>query len=228
MRIAEMLSRHLRTDLWRSAFVFLWFCICLLFCLFPHPVNSLSSDGVALLEIKNFVESDPLKLLSDWKENDSEPCSWSGVHCDGTSRVVSLNISGNAFYGLSGDSLDNQDCRMCGSESRFIPGSANRISTLVCPGNDADLKFPYDFKRNHCSHCKLAGSLPSAIGNLSQLRTLSLPFHGFRGEIPKEIGTLEFLEVVNLAGNSFAGALPSEFGQLSRLRVLNLAYNSLE
>lgn len=72
---------------------------------------------------------------------------------------------------------------------------------------------------------RLAGNLSPAIGNLTELRILYLPFHSFDGEIPGEIWGLENLEVVNFEGSSLVGILPSRFP--SRLRVLNLASNSI-
>ncbi|XP_010923619.1 LRR receptor-like serine/threonine-protein kinase RPK2 [Elaeis guineensis] len=73
---------------------------------------------------------------------------------------------------------------------------------------------------------RLAGKLSPAVGKLSELRVLSLPFLGFDGEIPGEIWGLENLEVLDLEGNSLSGALPSRFPL--RLRVLNLASNLIQ
>ncbi|XP_020258680.1 LRR receptor-like serine/threonine-protein kinase RPK2, partial [Asparagus officinalis] len=71
---------------------------------------------------------------------------------------------------------------------------------------------------------KLYGTLTAALGNLTALQILSLPFHNFTGEIPAEIWELENLEVVDLEGNSLTGTLASS--RLNgRLRVLNLASN---
>ncbi|KAG1347788.1 LRR receptor-like serine/threonine-protein kinase RPK2 [Cocos nucifera] len=76
------------------------------------------------------------------------------------------------------------------------------------------------------SRLRLVGKLSPAVGKLSELRVLSLPFHSFDGEIPGEIWALENLEVLNLEGNSLSGTLPSRFPP--RLRVLNLASNRIQ
>ncbi|CAL9088601.1 unnamed protein product [Musa textilis] len=73
---------------------------------------------------------------------------------------------------------------------------------------------------------RLAGRLSAAVGSLSELKVLSLPFHGFDGEIPVGIWGMENLEVLDLEGNSISGSLPSRLPR--RLRVLNLASNSIE
>ncbi|URD97798.1 LRR receptor-like serine threonine-protein kinase [Musa troglodytarum] len=81
--------------------------------------------------------------------------------------------------------------------------------------------------RRSCSdpRRRLAGTLSSAVGNLSELRVLSLPFHGFDGVIPGEVWGLEHLEVLDLESSSFSGSLPSLFPR--KLRVLNLGSNLL-
>nr|CAD1841270.1 unnamed protein product [Ananas comosus var. bracteatus] len=73
---------------------------------------------------------------------------------------------------------------------------------------------------------RLAGKLNAAIGDLSELRVLFLPFHSFHGEIPAKIWRLEKLEVLDLEGSSLWGTLPSRFPR--GLRVLNLASNLIK
>ncbi|XP_057530836.1 LRR receptor-like serine/threonine-protein kinase RPK2 [Amaranthus tricolor] len=74
----------------------------------------------------------------------------------------------------------------------------------------------------------LAGTLHSSVGNLSELRVLSIPHHAFSGEIPAEIGMLRNLEVIELQGNNFSGKTPNEMCNLSSsLRLLNFSSNFL-
>nr|CAD1841230.1 unnamed protein product [Ananas comosus var. bracteatus] len=73
---------------------------------------------------------------------------------------------------------------------------------------------------------RLAGKLNAAIGDLSELRVLFLPFHSFHGEIPAKIWRLEKLDVLDLEGSSLWGTLPSRFPR--GLRVLNLASNLIK
>ncbi|CAA6653516.1 unnamed protein product [Spirodela intermedia] len=103
---------------------------------------------------------------------------------------------------------------------------------------------------------RLTGRLSTAIGRLTELRVLSLPFHSFRGEVPGEIWELQSLEVVDLEGSSISGVLPGGeipsslsgcveleamdlsrnrikgtipgfFGDLPKLRELDLSFNKL-
>uniref|UniRef100_A0A1D1Z1P4 non-specific serine/threonine protein kinase n=1 Tax=Anthurium amnicola TaxID=1678845 RepID=A0A1D1Z1P4_9ARAE len=151
-----------------------------------------AADGVALLQFKAAVSSDPGGLLSRWPDSSGrDACSWPGVSCDARSRVSGLNISGRG----------GADPSLCSPRSG-----------------------PF---RRACSDpsARLAGTLSPAIGRLSELRVLALPFHSFAGEIPGEIWGLRNLQVIDLEGSSISGALP---WRLPRgLRVLNLASNQI-
>ncbi|PKU64647.1 LRR receptor-like serine/threonine-protein kinase RPK2 [Dendrobium catenatum] len=75
----------------------------------------------------------------------------------------------------------------------------------------------------------LAGMLNSDIGNLTELRFLSLSYNLFSGEIPAAaIGALRQLELLDLRGNNFSGRIPDQIANLPSLGVLNLSHNSLQ
>lgn len=222
------------------------FVVYLLLLLLPFlaaPVDSLSSDGLALLQIKAAIRSDPLKLLSNWKQDDPNPCSWTGVACDPQSlRVVSLNLTGDAFCSL-GETPSNcsygfcssfetcpsllwqsPDLR-CSSQGGF-PTQASAGS--ICLRNGTVLESAVGYTGHDQVPCRLTGFLSSAIGNLTQLRIFSIAYNGLSGNLPKEVGALSFLEVLDLRGNAFSGRIPAEIGHLTNLQVLNVAYNSFE
>ena len=73
----------------------------------------------------------------------------------------------------------------------------------------------------------LSGSIPPAIGNLSNLDQLILSDNNLSGSIPPEIGTLTNLNTLNLSGNALTGSIPPEIGNLSNLDWLSLADNNL-
>ncbi|KAL8232253.1 hypothetical protein R6Q57_002031 [Mikania cordata] len=72
---------------------------------------------------------------------------------------------------------------------------------------------------------QLKGFLSPAIGQLSELKELSLPKNQLLDHIPPQIADCRKIEVINLANNRFSGEVPAEISHLLRLRVLDLSSN---
>ncbi|KAG8478097.1 hypothetical protein CXB51_027851 [Gossypium anomalum] len=72
----------------------------------------------------------------------------------------------------------------------------------------------------------LSGQLPSGIGNLTQLQTLSLRFNALSGSIPADFAKLTSLRNLYLQGNRFSGEIPLFLFSLQNLIRLNLASNN--
>ncbi|MDH3328068.1 MAG: hypothetical protein OEM01_02430 [Desulfobulbaceae bacterium] len=73
----------------------------------------------------------------------------------------------------------------------------------------------------------LDGSIPSSVGNLSQLQKLSLSSNSLSGPIPSQLGNLSQLQKLYLEANSLSGPIPSQLGNLTQLQKLYLGANSL-
>ena len=73
----------------------------------------------------------------------------------------------------------------------------------------------------------LSGSIPSRLGNLSNLEYLDLWLNELSGPIPPELGNLPKLVYLNLRLNWLSGSIPSELGNLSNLEWLVLSNNGL-
>ena len=75
---------------------------------------------------------------------------------------------------------------------------------------------------------KLSGEIPEALGNLSELESLSLMFNDdLTGEIPASLGNLSKLESLSLSFNNLTGGVPEALGNLSELESLSLMFNDL-
>jgi len=79
----------------------------------------------------------------------------------------------------------------------------------------------------HLSDHTIGGTIPSEIGNFSELQVLSLAENDLTGEIPKEIGNLTNLRHLSLGKNYLTGKIPNEISDLKNLEYINLSYNSL-
>jgi hypothetical protein len=73
----------------------------------------------------------------------------------------------------------------------------------------------------------LTGTLPSSLGNISNLITLELSENLLSGGIPSTLGQLSNLTGLYLSFNQFSGNIPSELGSLSKLKILDLQENLL-
>ncbi|XP_042480803.1 leucine-rich repeat receptor-like serine/threonine/tyrosine-protein kinase SOBIR1 [Macadamia integrifolia] len=71
----------------------------------------------------------------------------------------------------------------------------------------------------------LNGSLSPVIGQLSELKELSLSNNNLVDHIPPQIVECKKLEVLNLQNNRFSGEVPSEVSSLVRIRSLDLSSN---
>jgi Leucine-rich repeat (LRR) protein len=73
----------------------------------------------------------------------------------------------------------------------------------------------------------LVGSIPSTVGNLTNLTTLSFYNNSMTGSIPSDLGTLVNLVTLDLRNNAFTGQLPDEIASLDNLANFYLSSNQL-
>ncbi|MDE0462091.1 MAG: leucine-rich repeat domain-containing protein, partial [Caldilineaceae bacterium] len=73
----------------------------------------------------------------------------------------------------------------------------------------------------------LSGSIPSQLGNLTNLTRLVLSVNRLRGPIPAALGNLTNLTELGLSNNRLSGDIPPELGQLTNLTRLALSINRL-
>ena len=75
------------------------------------------------------------------------------------------------------------------------------------------------------SRNELIGSIPSELGQLTQLEYLELDANWLNGSIPAELGNLTNLLHLDLSYNELSGSIPSELGGLTELAGLDLEEN---
>ena len=79
----------------------------------------------------------------------------------------------------------------------------------------------------HLDDNTLTGSIPAELGNLANLERLTLYDNDLGGSIPPELGNLTSLKRLRLDGNKLTGSIPAELGRLTNLGSLYLYDNDL-
>ena len=74
---------------------------------------------------------------------------------------------------------------------------------------------------------ELSGTIPSELGDLTNLKGLYLWGNELSGTIPPELGNLKSLERLFLSKNLLSGTIPSELDDLTNLVILDLSDNQL-
>ncbi|ESQ28323.1 hypothetical protein EUTSA_v10018335mg [Eutrema salsugineum] len=95
----------------------------------------------------------------------------------------------------------------------------SRVVSLILRGCDEPQGSLHLPDSSSCSS-RLGGEISPVVGNLSEIRVLSLAFNDLGGQIPEEIWGLEKLEVLDLQGNTFTGESHGN-------RVLNQGLNRI-
>ncbi|ONI03685.1 hypothetical protein PRUPE_6G275200, partial [Prunus persica] len=168
--------------------------------------NGTETDRLALLAIKAQVIKDPHGIFSSW--NDSlHCCNWTG-----------LNLELNHFHNVIPQEIGHL------FRLKYLNLSNNSLIWLRLGFNKLIGKIPFQLGSLQKLHYNnLSGLLPSSIGNLSSVKSLSLAVNSLEGKIPDSLGRLKNLEFLGLGLNQ----LSVDFGGLTSLWWLVLASNSL-
>ncbi|XP_022685388.1 LRR receptor kinase SERK2 isoform X2 [Setaria italica] len=144
--------------------------------------------------------------LSDWNQNQVNPCTWNSVICDSSNNVVQVTLAARGFTGVLSPRI----------------GELQYLSVLSLAGNRITGSIPEEFG-NLSSLTSLdlednllAGEIPASLGNLSKLQLLILSQNGFNGPIPDSIANISSLTDIRLAYNNLTGQIPDSLFQVAR------------
>ena len=79
----------------------------------------------------------------------------------------------------------------------------------------------------NCRRLRLKGTVPTQLGNLSNLAELNLAANDLKGPIPPQLGNLSSLEQLHLNDNQLSGQIPPQLGNLTSLLNLWIYANEL-
>ncbi|RVW25349.1 putative LRR receptor-like serine/threonine-protein kinase, partial [Vitis vinifera] len=77
------------------------------------------------------------------------------------------------------------------------------------------------------SACQFRGTIPTGIGNLTNLIELDLGANDLTRSIPTTLGRLQKLQRLHIAGNRIRGSIPNDLCHLKNLGYLHLSSNKL-
>ena len=201
----------------------------------PNAFAIDKQDSLNLVAIK-------AKLNNNW--DFSKPMSeWTGVKVVG-GRVVELNFSSqNYIHGEIPTEIGQFDklrvLSIAGNLKGEIPSSIFNMKSMVnlsilnYTGNEnlnfelpANIDLMSSLNYLYLNNC-IAGSLPTAIGNLNKLQYLNLFNNILSGSIPSSITNLTQLIELDLTQNQLTGNIPEDIGSLNQLTVMQLSKNKL-
>ena len=170
------------------------------------PVPTLQRDVIVITNPPG--EDDPRDLL-DVKvgTHKSDSGAPSSLDLEREALVRIFEDTGGESWNLSDNWLSD---RPVGEWFGVVTNSDGRVTELILRYNI------------------LNGELPAELGNLTELRVLSLGGTGLRGEIPGVLGNLSNLVELWLWGNELSGEIPPELGSLTNLEILDLSGNHLQ
>ncbi|XP_044503282.1 probable LRR receptor-like serine/threonine-protein kinase At5g10290 isoform X2 [Mangifera indica] len=148
--------------------------ILILACLYSTGQSDYQGDALYALKTSLHV---PSTLLTDWNQNQVNPCTWSNVICDPSYNVVSLTLSTMNFSGTLSPSI----------------GVLGNLKTLTLKGNGINGEIPEEFGNlsNLISldleNNRLTGQIPSSLGNLKKLQFFQLDSNNLSGQIPAHL-----------------------------------------
>ncbi|XP_015062424.1 leucine-rich repeat receptor-like serine/threonine-protein kinase BAM3 [Solanum pennellii] len=190
----------------------------LVFLITPSQSRNLSlrRQAKTLVSLKHaFVVSSVPSTLSNWNmSNYMSICSWTGITCDDTKSVTSIDISNlNISGSLSPDIHELTRLRVLNISNNLFSGN------LSWEYREFNVLQVLDAYNNNFS-----GPLPLGVTQLVQLKYLNFGGNYFSGKIPLSYGSFNQLEFLSLAGNDLHGPIPRELGNVTSLRWLQLGY----
>ncbi|XP_074282114.1 receptor-like protein EIX2 [Silene latifolia] len=164
----------------------------------------------------------------------------------------SLSLGGNSFNGSvplwlrTMRHLEVLDLRR--SEFNYVEGGIMKIMGNPCNFKHLDLSSnfitqgdilepsmslsgcnAFDLQYLALSNNNMNGSLPSLLGQLTNLSHLDLSNNPFKGQVPASFVNLSALKYLDLSNNQLSGMIPYDFiGQLNEIEHIDISSNSLQ
>ncbi|KAK8665688.1 hypothetical protein V6N13_005850 [Hibiscus sabdariffa] len=218
-----------------------WFIFNLYIAIF-FSIAALSVSGQCqshqqqlLLGLKNSLYSSLSEKMEEWNQG-TDCCSWGGITCDVSGRVIGLDLS---YQSISGE-INN-------SNSLF---RLQHLQQLNLAYNTFISEFPSGFgnltnlRYLNLSYAGFTGQIPVGISYLTKniskrkrvepgfiillpnLQVLSMRSCYLSGPISPSLVKLKSLSIIRLDDNNFSGPIPKFLAEFQNLTSLHLAANN--
>jgi len=168
------------------------------------------------------------------------------VSCTSLSQIQYDSLK--AFYDSTGGSNWKSHCNNWVFDNDLTKPCSSSWIGIICSCNT----LPCTITSLSISQCNLQGSIPTEIGDLSDLNNLifssdkgltgtipvqlyslnklvelRLAYCGFTGKIATEVGNLVDLKILSFDSNKFSGMIPTQLCSLTKLETFSISYNSI-
>jgi Leucine-rich repeat (LRR) protein len=197
--------------------------------------NMVHNEGEDLRWIGNLTQLTHLNVHLNYFQDDGVPVVFPASL---RNLDISFTLMGGELKGASFKNLVNLEYLQMGGNfyETVLPSELYMLPNLKYlyaqnAGLRGDLSFltkmasPIEVWVDH--NPDITGTIPSSIGHITSLKSLSLSGCGLTGSIPTEIGLLTRIKELWLHDNDFDGMIPSELGLIQSVKTLQTHGNSL-
>ncbi|XP_057417212.1 probable LRR receptor-like serine/threonine-protein kinase At5g10290 [Lotus japonicus] len=180
------------------------FVLLLLGCLCSFVLPDAQGDALYALKLSLNASA---QQLTDWNQNQVNPCTWSQVYCHPNTNIVfQVSLETMGFTGYLTPRI----------------GALKDLTTLSLQGNGITGDIPKELGnltkliRLDLENNRLNGEIPPSLGNLKKLQFLTLSQNNLSGTIPESFGSLPSLINVLLDSNNLIGQIPEQLFQVPK------------
>lgn len=190
-----------------------------------YAVNSLPAEPDLIVYVNN-VNGQPYLLETYDNQGPYDWANATGIDISVTNATgINLSLTGATVSEQERNALvalyNSTDGANWANKTNWLVGDpcGNTWFGIVC---DVDAITEINLGTNN-----LIGTIPSELGNLTNLIELYINENQLSGIIPPELGNLVVLEMLELSGNELTGTIPSDFIGLTQLKFMFLKENLL-
>ncbi|KAG4210008.1 hypothetical protein ERO13_A02G018000v2 [Gossypium hirsutum] len=177
-------------------------------------VLSAAEDGAVILKLASSLSP----LPSGWSSTSSDNyCSWSGINCDKSNRVTSINLASKSLSGsLPADISTLSELRTVSLQHNSLSGSIPSFANLS------------NLQNIYLDGNSFTSVTPNAFSGLTSLQKLSLSENTKLSPWTfPDLSQSTSLVEVQLDNTNLYGTLPDVFQSLNSLQSIRLSYNNL-